>query len=64
MTGDGQGVTVRTVDTEPTVEAELLAHAKKQTDALESLRGIALVWSVIGGMALLLWLIVMINGGR
>jgi hypothetical protein len=32
--------------------------AKRSAEALESLRGIALVWSVIGGLALLLWLIV------
>jgi hypothetical protein len=52
------------VEIEQTTEQQVLAQAKRSADALESLRGIALVWSVIGGLALLLWLIVMINGGR
>ena len=64
MTGDGQGVTVRTVDTEPTVDVQLLAQAERQTDALESLRTIALAWSAIAVLVAVIWLIVAINGGR
>jgi len=46
------------------IDSELLEYERRQTSALESLRTVAFVWSAIGGLALVLWLIVTINGGR
>jgi hypothetical protein len=51
------------VDTEQTTEQQLLVEAKKQTAALESLRGIALVWSVFAVLGVVAWIVVSLQAG-
>ena len=51
------------METEQTHEQQMLWHAKQQTEALESLRSIALVWSAIAGLAFAIWLIAAIASG-
>lgn len=46
------------MDIEQTTDQQLLAEAKKQTAALESLRGIALVWMALVVLAALTWIFV------
>ena len=46
------------------IDSEVLELARRQTSALESLRGIALLWSAIGGLVLVIVLITWVNAGR
>ena len=46
------------VDVQPTTEQELLRHAERQTAALESLRGIALVWTALVVLGIFTWVFV------
>ena len=46
------------MEIEQATEQQLLAEAKKQTAALESLRGIALVWSLVAALAAVTWIFV------
>jgi hypothetical protein len=48
------------VDTEPTLNEQLLAHSKRQTEAQESLRQIAFVWSCIAALGAAIWLIALV----
>jgi hypothetical protein len=50
------------MDTEQTTEQQLLAEAKKQTAALESIRGIGLVWTAVAGIAVVIWLLIALLG--
>jgi hypothetical protein len=52
------------VDIEQTTEQQLLAEAKKQTAAQESMRTMALVWSVVAVLAFVTWLFVTVAAGR
>lgn len=47
----------------PTVEAQLLAHAEKQTLALESLRTIATIWTFVAVLGAVVWLIATVVAG-
>ena len=44
------------MDIEQTANDQLLGEARKQTAALESLRGIALVWSAFAALGLVVWI--------
>jgi hypothetical protein len=46
------------VDIEQTTEQQLLAEAKKQTSALESLRGFAMAWMALFVIGALTWIFV------
>lgn len=46
------------MDIEQTTEQQLLAHAERQTKAVEMLSTLAQVWSVLAGIGLVLLLLV------
>jgi len=43
---------------QPVIAEQLLTHAERQTAALESLRGIALVWTAFAVLGALTWIFV------
>ena len=45
---------------QPVIEEQLLAHAVRQTKALESLRQIAVGWTAVAAVAFVLWLLVLL----
>jgi hypothetical protein len=45
-----------------TVEQQLLEHAERQTKALESVRGMVFLWSLLGLVALVVLLIAWMAG--
>jgi hypothetical protein len=51
------------VDTEQSVDQQLLAHSKRQTAAQESLRTIAVLWTFFAVLGAVIWLIVTIAAG-
>jgi len=46
------------MDIEQTTEQQLLAEAKKQTVALESLRGMAMLWIALFVLGALTWVFI------
>jgi len=51
------------MEIEQTAADQLLAESRRQTAALESMRGIALFWTVFGLLAAVVVLITAVNAG-
>ena len=51
------GFTVRTVDTDPKIETQLLRHAERQTKALENINWVVMALFVLGLIGVAIWVI-------